>query len=337
MPNLDKTIRCLVLKTSYKNDTSLGNRLHCWAQAYFISKRTNFEYKILVQKEFWPELIYLNLPHTYVKDKDKFVYDEKSDTLAETITEDHLDKIILENDLSILKTQNHWCISEWYILNETYKGRDVVKLLEEDPFTKINFKQKEINQFFKDKFSNFVGIHIRRNAAIYFKPGDMETLPKHIQELYIKEVIPATKYYTKDYSNQIYRHPFIRDTQYHAIIDKILEIKPNQIFYLSADLPLKYFDYYKEKYFKHIHDRDDYISELIEILKKYYPPEVIEKTKYIVSDLLDIFALSQTKLIIQSYASSWGRSASRRGKTDQIILPLHGNMNLKYQIRKALF
>ena len=51
-------------------DTGLGNRLFHWLNAYRISETNNFEYKLILEKIWWPELKYIELPHTKVIDYD---------------------------------------------------------------------------------------------------------------------------------------------------------------------------------------------------------------------------------------------------------------------------
>ena len=48
------------------NDTGFCNRIFHWEFAYEVSKRNNFDFKILLQEQFWPEYKYIDLPYTEI-------------------------------------------------------------------------------------------------------------------------------------------------------------------------------------------------------------------------------------------------------------------------------
>ena len=43
------------------NDTGFCNRIFHWEFAYEVNKRNNFDFKILLQEQFWPEYKYIDL------------------------------------------------------------------------------------------------------------------------------------------------------------------------------------------------------------------------------------------------------------------------------------
>lgn len=319
MEVLGKTIRCFVEKTSYMNDTSLGNRLHCWAQAYYISCRTNFQYKIILQKELWPELIFLYLPHTHVYGKEQF-FNIKS---LPQLSKQQIENIIFDNDAKELTQHNHWVLKEWIIAGEYYNNISLKDVFEIDPFTKIQFKKPEITNFFKKEFKNHTGVHIRRFRGVPATNDNIKTIPEPERTAYANDLIKlsATYSYYNTKNQQGYVHPFIPDEYYYMIMDKISSYNKYEKFYLSTDLKPEHYEYYKKRY-RRLYDRYNYQKKFRDILKNHYPEELLDKTSNITLDLFDFFALASSKLILQSYFSSWGRSAKRIFNTQQIIIPV---------------
>ena len=326
MSSFDKTIRCLVNKHNYKHDTSFGNRLYYWSQSFLVSARTKFKYKLLVQREFWPELIFLHLPNTSSKSIHSFLDVEDGGGRCSLIGPNEAEEII-KNGFQSFQHENHWylepdttnkvnsCLNE----DSGFLKDLTLSLLFDNAFKLIQFKHKEINDFFEDTFKDHVGIHIRRFHGIYLSEGDIEDVPEHLREDYLKEYRSGT---SKSYS-------YIKDVEYFKVIDKILEYNPNQKFYLSTDLPPKYYQHYLEKY-KNIFEASSYKEDLISIICKYYSKDLIEKTEYVISYLLDFFGLAHSKLIIRPYRStSWSKAAQKIKGTQSIML-FKGEITRKY-------
>jgi hypothetical protein len=322
---MSKTIRCLVHKHNYKHDTSFGNRLYYWSQSFLITARTKFEYNVVVQREFWPELIFLHLPNTLSKSIHSFLDVEDGGGRCSLISPNEAEEII-KHGFQSFQHENHWFLEPHTNANvyscivddPEYSPNLILSRLFDSVFKSIQFKHKEINDFFENTFKDHVGIHIRRLHGIHLSEGDIQDLPEYLREDYLKEYRPGDKYY-----------PYIKDEEYFKIIDKILEHNPNQKFYLSTDLPPKYYQHYFEKY-KNIFEVSSYREELISILDKYYSKDLVEKTDYIISYLLDFFALSHSKLIIRPYKrTSWSKTAQKIKGTQSIIL-FRGKIARKY-------
>lgn len=327
MEVLEKTIWCFVEKTSYMHDTSLGNRLHFWAQAFYISYRTNFEYKIVLQKELWPELIFLHLPNTHVYEKEKFFNFEN---LPE-FSEDQIEKIVLEGDIKELETQNHWGLKKWVITCDFHNNILLKDIFKFDPFTKIEFKKREITNFFKEEFKNHIGVHIRRFGGVPVNYNNIQSIPEPERSVYVKDVMKLSPLYSyhnfkssDDYKSKLndrYIHPFIPDSYYYMIMDKIISYNSYEKFYLSTDLKPEHYTYYKKKYIR-LYDRYSYKKRFYDLLKNHYSSELLDKTINLWLDLFDFFALASSKLILQSHFSSWGRSAKRIFNTQEIVIPV---------------
>lgn len=313
--DLEKTIRCKVIRSGPIFDTSFGNRIYRWINAYYLSEASNFEYKIVLQKELWPELLFLSLPHTIALSSEYFDIDEQNNTLYPQIKEDQYVDIVLNKNIDILKSNNHWIISEWFICSNNLNGIKLDEISTVNPFNEIKFKFEEINEYFSNKFKDFIGIHIRRYKGIKTKEGDFEEIPENLRDDYKKEYSEC-----EDLTPEAY--PFIPDKEYYRLIDIVLMNSPDQCFYISTDLPLKFYSYYKEKY-NNIFCFHDFKNEFSNLLQKYYPNILLSKLDHINNYLFDFFAFSSTKIMVLSAHSSWGRVCEmRRPLVPTIKLPL---------------
>lgn len=322
--NLEKTIRCKVIRSHPIFDSSFGNRIYRWVNAYYLSEATNFEYKIVLQKELWPELIFLSLPHTFTRSAENFDFDFENKCTYPKINEDQYIDIVLNKNKNFLNEINHCTMNEWFICSDNLNEVKLNKISPVNPFNEVKFQFEEINEYFNNKFKDFVGIHIRRYKGIKTKEGDFEEIPEHLRDDYKKEYSEC-----EDSSDEAY--PFIPDREYYRLIDNTLISNPDQCFYISTDLPLKYYSYYKEKY-KNIFCFHDFKDEFLKLLQKYYPDMILSKLCCIINYLFDFFAYSSTKMMVLSAQSSWGRVCEmRRPLVPTLKLPaLKFSSHLRY-------
>jgi len=318
---LTKSIRCVIEKYYHNEDTAFGNRMYHWLQSFCISYKTNFEYKVLVQSGYWPELVYITLPNTFARKHDIFLYDNNE--IIPNLNREDISNILFDGDLQKIKSQNHWSVSDWVVHDGFYQS-SVNEFLPDNVFKLIEFRSNEINSYIKEIFNDFISIHLRRYHGVQLKDGDIEDIPEHLREKYLNK---KSKYTDPEYNN------FIRDSEYFEIIDKILKNNPNQKFYISSDISPEYYQHYKERY-KNIFDKSDYEKEFIRILEKDHPPKLVKKTKIIALNMLDFFALANSKLIIMSDKSTWGKFAQKIKQNKFIHTPLYPGQieNIKYTI-----
>ena len=302
--DLEKTIRCKVIRSHPIFDSSFGNRIYRWINAYYLSEATNFQYKIVLQKELWPELIFLSLPHTFTRLSENFDFDFKTNNTYPKINEDQYIDVVLNKNNDFFNGNNHCTLTEWFICSNNLNGVKLNEISPVNPFNEIKFQFEEINEYFNNKFKDFVGIHIRRYKGIKTKKGDFEEIPENLRDDYKKDYSECD-----DLTAEAY--PFIPDKEYYRLIDNVLINDPNQCFYISTDLPIKYYSYYKEKY-KNIFCFHDFKDEFLKLLQKYYPNMILSKLYYIVNYLFDFFAYSSTKMMVLSAHSSWGRVCEMR-------------------------
>ena len=67
MAEYEKTLRWVEPYGGWhENDTGLCNRIFHWEVAFELSRHNNYEYQILLQRKYWPELSLIELPQTKV-------------------------------------------------------------------------------------------------------------------------------------------------------------------------------------------------------------------------------------------------------------------------------
>ena len=307
----EKTLRWLEPFGGWEEaDTGLCNRILHWEIAYEINKRNYFDYRILLNKTDWPELALITLPETSAFIS--YEYDKKAQDLnmvtvldsenfdvriAKKIDSERL-YYMFENNRLYLSDDNHWYSDFGYTdLNYLYKSKKV----EKRPLSFIKLKDIFIEDLLKRNLFDVVGIHLRRNSGVHYDNDCASTLPDSIRDEFwgFKNKTPILN---NDY-------PFISDDKYFTIIDKMIEVNPQQKFYISADLPLKYYSYYKEKYKDLILTRHDFYG----IIKEYLLNSEINVNNLIrgsvIENVVDLFALSFCKFLIKSERSTWSEFA----------------------------
>lgn len=340
---MNKTIRIITTKSN-NIDGSIGNSVLKWVQGYYLNYKCNFEYTIILQEEVWSELNILDFPYTQTMKGDlrENAFKIEFSLLRDVFVNDNLDE---------LKSHDHLYLDEWYIfegpdlINFNSRNDDIERYRidcgDVDPLSLIKFKSEEVENFFKKEFSDFVSIHIRRFCGVIIGNEELKTLPEEIVMNFYRDYLKDSKIYLQGWETvkndkNTYIHPFIPDKHYYRVIEEILDYDIDQKFYISTDIPFEYYQYYKTRY-RNIYDKYDYLEQFEEIVKKNHDkilnfdvselsPSILEKYKkpeyLLFGNLIDIFALSNSKLIVQSFQSSWGKICKRMGNTEEIILPL---------------
>lgn len=253
----------------YNEDNAFGNRLFFWEAAYNINAKHKFKYKILLT-EPWLELDFIYLPYTEKYNKKHHI--------------DLNDYIIVTSELILLEGQK-----VEYDIDYINKEKKLFS-----PISFVRLKNYLIEDFIRNKMKDVVGIHIRRNRGVSFSYEDVLTLPENVRQKYIQ-------LRNKD----LYAEPhfiFINDKHYFNVIDEILNLNNQQIFYLSSDLPFDMISYYKEKY-KNIITKEDLIKEFQFYLENSEMSTNLEKS--LLNNILDIFCLCFCKFLIKANNSTW--------------------------------
>lgn len=256
------------------NDTGLCNRVLHWEIAYEINRKLNFRYNILVEKEYWPELDYINLPNTIALPQSELPQDSRPLSFKKATS-------ILRNGSEASIEDINWHSNFGYkILASFYGDTNFFH-----PLSLIELKDFTIESHIKESVKDVVGLHIRRNSGVTFKEEDLSTLLPEIKDQYLRfrKNNPPVK---EDYIR------YIKDELYFSIIDGILQINPMQKFYISCDLPYNLYSYYKNKYGDTIITKEDLLAS-------------VEESSATLSNIVDLFALSFCKFVVKLNRSSW--------------------------------
>lgn len=278
------------------NDTGLCNRIFHWEVAYELNKLNGFQYKILLEQSKWPELNELiELPDTRISPEDinESTQLKLKRLLGKStpITKDMIDTMVKWNDFE-LKGDNHF-YSDFghYSLPDIY-GRDEYDYSER-PLRRIQLKDSELNSMIEDLTEDLVGIHMRRGRGIKYK-DHLDTLNEEIVDDYIE-------YRESEAADDYYIYKFVEDDEYFKIIDGFLQRNPKQKFYISHDLPDDIFNYYENRYHGILYTK----KYFYDFIKGRYPNTNPSHVKNIV----DLFSLANTKLVIKHELSTWSEFA----------------------------
>jgi hypothetical protein len=331
------------LKDSFVPDTGLCNRLLHWETAYHLTQQPlNKDYKILLQKRVWPELEIISLPNTYIVDYAKTfhqwqsyykhdelhfktVFDIKYDkvSLASSINKDKIVKLI--HGTESLSEDSHW-----------YSDFEFVPLtdfsfLKKRYLDKIKLKHTEINDLIKEKYKDYVGIHIRRGNGVFYTDEDINSLPEPLQKKYKNFRETKSKIMHPNYH-------FVRDEFYYNVIKKLILKNPSQKFYISHDLPDEFINHYYEDFGHHVIESKYNNRYFYEHYYANVGVDVVHLKNYsnAVDNVIDLFTLANCGMVIGSQNSTWSEFVkdynnrlycTNENSIEQIV-NTHNNLNL---------
>jgi len=243
-------------------DTGLCNRIYHWELAYEINKLNDFQFTILLENHWWPELEYLDIPYTL--GSDSWGVDFKKNT-------ELFDSNELEKDNFKLDTSKDWYPTCGYDYSKFFWETDEYHYATERPLKKIKVKDKFIADRIVLMRDNVVGIHIRRGDGVAH------------QNISIKD-------------DRVYR--YIGDKDYLDIMKKIVEINPNQKFYLSTDIDKKKLGVYYDNF--DIIDSTDVNPNLKDPFE---------------ANVIDLFSLSYCSFLLTHIDSTWSEIATYYNRT----------------------
>lgn len=285
--------------------TGFGDKLIYWSIGYYLSTITDFE--LLIPSRIWPEFLFLDLPNTKVSKISliKIPNNYKKITVVDAL------KCIKNrtNQIKFDQNKNYYFDFSMREISSSHFAYHKLDYLFEG-FKKIKFKNHLANQYIEKNFSNMVSIHLRR--------GLFCDLSKSVE--YIKELIntigedKVLKYYgslefLSPQNLKYSRFTILPDSFYFYLIDRLLEKNPEQKIYVSTDVPNYLMSHYFERYPNNIVTKDQYLNEFKvffeDILKKNETSNYYYSPYQTISDLLDFFVLSNSKMMISSGESQW--------------------------------
>jgi hypothetical protein len=280
----------------YYNDTGLCNRLLFWEIVQIVNKLHNDKFEVVVYDEQWPEKNIFDLPNTKFKpNKDINIENYLP------ITIDNLNDIL--SGKYKLSDTNYYTDFAYYQITDMSENVD--RLLKT-----IKFKDNKINKLLKESVSNMIGIHVRRGRGVKFNKSVLDTLPESIRDDYYKKKLEDKGCW------HLYIYDFIDDSTYFSYIDAILKQNPNQQFFISCDMEDKYFQHWYDRYPDNIVSKKDYYdiidasSYLHEEIYSHDKPFLQKEGILHFYNFLDLYCLSNTKMLIKLFMSSWSDFAS---------------------------
>lgn len=308
-------------------DTGFCNRILHWELAYYINEKNNFQYRILLQDMFWPELELLELPYSSPVKMEKYsfgfyhpmefnylkfltVYDieNMAISMSNPLSKNVLENMFLTENFNLPKNvhSNFGYDNLTRLLNLKHNPNLFDHLptenLKDRPLRKINIKYSFIRVLLENFAKEVVGIHIRRHNGVCVSEDDINTVPKNIREDYKK--------FIKETNSLHNAYHYYSDEFYFNIIDNILKINPKQKFYISSDLPRKYLEHFYEKYGDNILDNSGIIRIVTEFLVDSNH-DVYKMRSYgnVIENIVDLFTLSYCELLVMSNKSTWSEFA----------------------------
>ena len=282
--------------------TGLCNRIIFWEVAYLFNHINNFDFTILLEKLYWPELNYLSIPNTKGVDeyKDDFWDGDKI-----------LDfELLLKDETYKLDTKINWVLFQQKFIEYFKHYFNFIKNFNSNrPLQSIDIKNDILKNTIIKKLDGVVGIHMRKGdvgtpeETIDFEEIRNELKDKNLSDNERKEL--EKKSLTCGQGGSWYET--FKDEYYLKIMDDIVKAKPNQKFYISTNN-----DKEKLKVFYDNFDILDYtailnnIESKIDRSKDYLDYEL---NKNCLRNVIDLFSLSHSKFLILHPESTWSKFA----------------------------
>lgn len=283
-----------------QHDTGFGNRLIHWASIYYISTFYD-DCKIIVEKKYWPELEFLDLPNTEVFDIDSNYVKNNYKLLSSQ----DIKNIVSKKKRNIFDNNFLPYYSDRFIS----LGNQVISV----GISKIKFKNEKVNKFFEHNFSDFCSIHLRRGVGTNPTLGFIKDFLSHKSEEQLKTYLKEY-YFGFGYCPPSNHYNIIPDSVYFSLIDEIICNNKSQKFYISSDISESYYSYYFDRYPDNIKKREEYLKEFLTFFD--YNGDIDEFYTYLgvntylwketLINLFDLFTLSHSSTIIVDSYSTWG-------------------------------
>lgn len=270
-------------------DTGFCNRIFHWEIASHLNHQFhNNEFTIAVEESQWPELTELiDLPNTIVipEEEERTYFNNLNDT---EIKDWKILKNIFEGNEKLDFQKNYVSKYPYTDLGCFYGDDKKLVDLGTRPLSRIQLKDKVIKKTIEDTTSELVGVHIRRSRGVKI-PKELYNNNEYLEYIKFRENQGAIEHSIFDYHF---------DEEYFKLFDSILEINPNQKFYLSYDVPEKYMKNIISRY------RDSLVTK--EDLKNKIDLTGFKKSKKMhIDNMIDLFGLSNTMYLIAYPVSTW--------------------------------
>jgi len=282
--------------------TGLCNRIIFWEVAYLFNQINNFDFTILLEKLYWPELNYLSIPNTKGVDecRDDFWNGDKT-----------LDfEMLLDDETFKLNTEINWVLYQQHFIEYYDYFFNYIKNFSSDrPLQLIDIKNDVLKKSIVENLNDVVGIHMRQ--------GDIGTPEETIDFEEIRNKL-KDKNLSVTERNELEQEALtcgqggrwyetFKDEYYLKIMNEIIKVNPNQKFYISTNGDREKFKVFYDNF-----DILDYSTILHDIesevdWSEYYLD--YELNKNCLRNVTDLFSLSHSKFLILHSESTWSKFA----------------------------
>jgi len=282
--------------------TGLCNRIIFWEVAYLFNKINNFDFGILLEKLYWPEVNYLSIPNT------KGVDEYKDDFWDGDKTLDF--EMLLDDETFKLDTDTNWILLQQRLIEYFDYFKNFAKNFDTNrPLQLIDIKNDVLKKSMVENLNGVVGIHMRKGdvgtpeETIDFEEIRNKLKDKNLSDSERKELEKESL--TCEQGGRWYET--FKDEHYLKIMDEIVKVNPNQKFYISTNG-----DKEQLKVFYDNFDILDYTTVLsnieseVDCSKDYLDYEL---NKNCLRNVTDLFSLSYSKFLILHPESTWSKFA----------------------------
>jgi len=177
-------------------------------------------------------------------------------------------------------------------------------------FINLGFIKEEVNEFFKQNFSNVTVVHLRRGSGVRPTEEYLNNLSQYVNPDLIKKFYRDVAVF-----DDPYQMPIASDEEIYEIIEKKIEEDPSAMIYLSYDVPSSFVQHFINKYPNNLISKKDYIEQYFSFFSEFNLkdplPRFVSLEKVLVY-LLDFFVLCHSRELYptESYDSCWGHTAN---------------------------
>ena len=233
--------------------TGFGNRLPHWALAYKISEHHDFKFTILLDSYHWPETNYVDFPYT------ESTFADYSVEQGNPYYNMHGEFIELIYDESILDLDT----SKNYYLNggPDDGGPNIDNITAPEPgsdniggnngiyylppvFKLLKLKNPYLKSLIKDKVSDSIGIHVRKNNVTLLSTLDHYEYKEPV-DIATGDIFERNTDLYESYKHVDFVSNFDRIIQKYKEqdSDNTQRLVDNQLFYISSDISTTYRDF----------------------------------------------------------------------------------------------
>lgn len=294
-------------------DTGLGNRLLHFDACYIIYMVSGAEHFLELETRYWNELKYIELPGArdidirhHLEDAQQWLGTYDLDFPNDSITK--LPCIGNKEIEGFLKTgtidlpePRYYFKFDWDYVSKILRKAKELKI--PSGLRRAKIKNPYLRKAISNIAVNAVGIHMRRGNGVWKSEKDYAELPTSVSS-------------NKDYNalpNTIYK--YWSDNKYISVMKEMVEIYPEQKFYISCDLLDHEYEYLRDKFPGKIYTRKDVIDLLPdEITNEIRFNSVKDINRVAIESVVDMNTLANSSYILGSPHSTWLDSILRMKK-----------------------